>query len=302
MGQNFLVDRNILNILLGAAAVTPSDHVLEIGPGLGVLTEALLDRAGRVTAVEKDGRLYRFLDETLAGRPNLTLQHADILDVDLGAMLAAGIGAVVSNLPYAAGSRALAEIVKADVFPATIVVTVQLETAERLASEPGGRAYGLLSAWAQWRYAVTRVKRISPTCFWPPPEVTSAIVKLTRRPDAPGAGTISTAFHELTKRAFAHRRKQLARVLGASGPDSPDAWRERLRAVGADPLARAESLTIEQWRALAGQGRIIAQVCGSSRSHYGRSLSKTGRAPGPSGAGLPGNRRAGDCAPYLETP
>jgi 16S rRNA (adenine1518-N6/adenine1519-N6)-dimethyltransferase len=249
LGQNFLVDRNILSIILRAAEPEPGDHILEIGPGLGVLTEALSDRAGGVIAVEKDPSLYAYLSEALGGRANLDLRMADVLDLDWEALLD-GVDKVVSNLPYAAGGRALAEVVRAAACPRRIVVTVQLETAERLAALPGTPAFGLLSAWAQWRYTVALIKRVAPSCFLPRPEVISAIVRLDRRTDAPGAGPLSEAFYAVTKRAFGQRRKQLAGVLGEGDPAAAAAWRARLAEAGVDPRARAEAVTPAQWAAL----------------------------------------------------
>jgi 16S rRNA (adenine1518-N6/adenine1519-N6)-dimethyltransferase len=251
LGQNFLVDRNILDRILQAAEPARGDRILEIGPGLGVLTEALADRARQVIAVEKDPRLYAYLCAELGGRANCDLRLADILDSDWETLLG-GVDKVVSNLPYAVGSRALAEVVRAAACPRLVVVTVQRETAERLAAAPGTPAFGLLSAWAQWRYAVVLVKRVSPSCFVPRPDVTSAIVRLERQAGAPPAGPLSDAFYAVTKRAFAQRRKQAAGVLANGDPAAAEAWRARLAEAGVDPHARAEAVSPAQWAALLG--------------------------------------------------
>ena len=133
LGQNFLIDANILNILLDAAALAPTDAVLEVGPGLGVLTEGLIERAGRVVAVEKDSRLFEWLQNNYTASPKITLIHSDILDVELAPLLAGGVNKCVANLPYAVASRFLVELMGAERAPERIVVTVQLEVAERLA-------------------------------------------------------------------------------------------------------------------------------------------------------------------------
>jgi 16S rRNA (adenine1518-N6/adenine1519-N6)-dimethyltransferase len=213
LGQNFLIDANILNILLDAAALAPRDTVLEVGPGLGVLTEGLCDRAGRVVAVEKDSRLFQWLKNNFAGRSNLSLLHADILDVDLAALLAHGVNKCVANLPYAVASRFLVEVMGAVRPPERIVVTVQLEVAERLAAAPSTHDYGLISVLAQLDYAVSIHKRISPTCFWPAPEVTSAILLMVRRDEPLVAGDDRAALLKLLKLCFSKRRKQIGATL-----------------------------------------------------------------------------------------
>jgi len=137
LGQNFLIDGNILDILLDAADVRHRDEILEIGPGLGAVTEALVDSARRVVAVEKDRRLYEHLRERFKDKPKLELICADMLEVDTEALLKTGFNKVVSNLPYSAGSRILINLAMAEAAPERIIVTVQQEVAERLAAQAG---------------------------------------------------------------------------------------------------------------------------------------------------------------------
>lgn len=249
LGQNFLIDRNILDILVEAAEPLAGQTVLEIGPGLGVLTEALLARAARVTAVEKDRRLYEFLRQRHAAEPRLTLIHSDFLDLDAREAAADGTAPVVSNLPYGAGSRILVELARLPMPPPRIVVTVQEEVAARLAAEAGQPERGLLGVWAQWAYSVEPIKRISPNCFWPRPEVTSTIVRLERRDAADMDAPERPQFYALTRLAFSHRRKQLATIFRRE----PDGGVEEatLRAADVDPRARPENLTVAEWRRLA---------------------------------------------------
>ena len=246
LGQNFLIDRNILNILLAAAELQPADAVVEVGPGLGVLTGALLERVAAVTAVEKDNRLAPYLRERFAGNPKLNLIHADILDCDLPALFPAPGLKLVANLPYAIAARLLVELTALPHPPALIVVTIQREVADRLAAQPSTQDYGLLSILLQRHYAISTVKHISPSCFWPPPEVQSSISKLVRRPEPLGGAADEQALRDLLRHAFSRRRKTLARSLRDLVADPLPA----LALAGIAPTARAEELPPEKWPAL----------------------------------------------------
>lgn len=253
LGQNFLIDENILRIMLEAAALNERDRVLEVGPGLGILTEPLMERAERVVAIEKDKRLGGYLAEAFGSHPRFTLVVSDALDLDLGALVREHrLNKFVANLPYSAGSRILVECFHHAPSLERMVVTVQLEVGERLAAPAGSDDYGLLSIWAQLDYRVAVAKRISPSCFHPRPQVTSAIVTLEKSAERRAALRDASLFDALVKRAFSQRRKQLGTILegfpAAGG-------RERLRAhlddIGIDPRARPEILTIANWIALA---------------------------------------------------
>ncbi len=246
LGQNFLIDRNILNILLDAAEIQTADAVVEVGPGLGVLTEALLDRATSLTAVEKDNRLAPYLRERFASHPKLTLHHADILDCDFPALFPRAGMKLVANLPYAIAARLLVELTAIPHPPSLIVVTIQREVAERLAAKPGSNDYGLLSILLQRHYTIATIKHISPSCFWPPPEVQSSISKLVRRPEPLGGPVDELALRDLLRHAFSRRRKTMARSLRDLVPDPLPA----LEAAGIPPTARAEELPPELWPAL----------------------------------------------------
>lgn len=250
LGQNFLVDENIRRIILEAADLSTSDGVLEIGPGAGALTEGLVACAGRVVAIEKDRRLYELLAERFADRPNLRLLCADALDEDLDAHLAGGLNKVVANLPYSVGTRILVEIVRAAYRPERMVVTLQTEVVQRLAAEPGTPDYGLLTVWARRWYDVALVRRVGPGCFFPAPEVGSAVASLLRR-ETPRVDLASeTHFEALTRAAFQRRRKQMQRVM----KDLPDevgrlegdasGW---LGSLGIEPTARPGDLSVEDW-------------------------------------------------------
>ncbi len=249
LGQNFLIDVNILKIMLTTAALHPSDAVLEIGPGLGVLTEWLARWAGRVVAIEKDKKLFAYLRERLAATSNIELIEADALSLDLESFFAGGINKVVSNLPYSVGSRLLVNMVEAQHAPEQIVVTVQKEVADRLAAKSGTKDYGFISVMAQTRYEVSVRKEISPTCFMPSPEVKSAIVNLNRRDEAGGEDPEARArLRELVKKAFSHRRKQLLPMLR---PELGGSAAARLEQIGIREKSRPEDLTPNQWTKLS---------------------------------------------------
>lgn len=277
LGQNFLIDRNILDILLAAASLEPTDNVLEIGPGLGVLTEALLQRVRTVRAVEKDRALAAHLRERLVGQGNVRIELADALGIDLRHLPGGGIDKVVSNLPYNVASRILMELALCEP-PAVVVVTVQREVADRVVAAPSRRAFGLMSLWLQCVFEAEIVKTVSPTCFWPPPAVQSAIVRLVRRarPRLP-AEERRPHFYLLTRYAFMHRRKQLGALLAqavASPALTSAGWHEALAAVGLDSRARPGELAPEQWLALLAGPLATAHLhealCRRRRDALGR--------------------------------
>lgn len=250
LGQNFLIDANILKIILAAAHIEPGDRVLEIGPGLGVLTEWLVRYADEVTAVEKDPVLLAYLHRRFAGAERLRLVHADILECDLPAFFAGGINKVAANLPFSVGTRALVGMLEGDSVPERMALTVQQEVAQRLAAGPSTADYGLLSVLAQTRYRVTLRKTIRPTCFLPAPEVQSALVQLDRREDAPELAGRWPTFRDLVKTAFSRRRKQLATLFRTVPEWQAVAPPDLLARVGLPAEVRSEQISPDQWAAL----------------------------------------------------
>ena len=244
LGQNFLIDKNALDSILDAAMppddgeVANSVSVLEVGPGLGVLTEGLLERGCRVTAIEKDPVLADRLKESLGNPENLMVMKGDALDyIKDGAC--DGFPLMVSNLPYQAGTRILIELIdRIGRFeaPETIVVLVQTEVAERLAAKEGSKTRGLAGVRVQFDYDVQIVRKVAASCFWPRPEIGSTVVKLVRHHRNDDVGEdVRKKFKWLTKRAFEHRRKQLGSTFKGL----------------IESTARAEQLANEDWLALA---------------------------------------------------
>ena len=251
LGQNFLVDRNALEAIVDAATLPAGTRVLEIGPGLGVLTEEMLRRGLLVTAVEKDLVLAERLAEALGNPPGLDVRAGDALDLIKDGSCD-GFPALVSNLPYQAGTRILLELVQrigvgrtggaalvaAQDAPETIVVLVQTEVAERLAAGPGSKTRGLAGVWVQLDYDVQLVRAVKASCFWPRPEIGSSVVRLTRhhRNDA-RTPDWRARFRQITKQAFEHRRKQLGAIFKGM----------------VQSTARAEQLSNADWLSLVTQ-------------------------------------------------
>ena len=235
LGQNFLIDRNALVSIVDAGlagADAGSAEVLEIGPGLGVLTEEMLSRGCSVTAVEKDPVLAGRLAQALGNPQRLSVIAGDALDlvsakpsssaspihhspfiIHNSSFIIHNFTHMISNLPYQAGTRILLELVQTRAIP-SMTVLVQTEVAERLAAKEGSKTRGLAGVWAQLDYDVKIVRKVAPSCFWPRPEVGSSVVTLTRHDrNVALSARERVVFRRLTKKAFEHRRKQLGTIF-----------------------------------------------------------------------------------------
>ncbi|MBI5105083.1 MAG: ribosomal RNA small subunit methyltransferase A [Solirubrobacterales bacterium] len=246
LGQNFLIDSNILGVIDRAAGLAPEDVVLEIGGGLGVLSEHLAERAAHVHVVEVDAALEEPLRDALDPYDNTTLHLADALDLDLAALDPAPTK-VVANLPYGIAATAILRTLFELPAVTRWVAMVQKEVGERLAAAPGTPAYGVPSVLAQLA-ADVRVHRAVPrSVFHPVPNVDSVLVVLERTGEAPDPGLI-----RLVQHAFAHRRKALARSVQVAGGDreARDRVRAALAALGHPEDVRAERLSPAEFRAL----------------------------------------------------
>ena len=252
LGQNFLLDLNLTaKIARQAGDLTQSD-VLEIGPGPGGLTRGLLaEGARRVLAVEKDTRCLPALAEIAAAYPGrLEVINADALDLDPLAHLAPPIR-ICANLPYNIGTELLIRWLTPPDWPPVwddLTLMFQREVAERIAAQPGSRAYGRLAVLAQWRAETRIVMHLPPSAFTPPPKVSSAVVRLTALP-APCFAADPKTLEMVVARAFNQRRKMLRAALRGLAPDIED----RLIAAGIKPTDRAETVGLEQFCALANQ-------------------------------------------------
>jgi 16S rRNA (adenine1518-N6/adenine1519-N6)-dimethyltransferase len=253
LGQNFLADRNILDVIERLAELDPHDVVLEIGGGEGVLSERLAARAAHVHVVELDRRLEPRLRETLAPFHNVTLNIVDALDLDLGA-LAPAPTRVVANLPYGIAATVILRTIEELPSVTSWLVMVQREVGERLAASPGTPAYGAPSVLAQLATDVRVLRPISRTVFRPAPKVDSVLLGLRRLSSAEEGAEVGPDVRSLVHDAFAHRRKTLAGSL-ALAPGAPDGIRERARTalteLGHPPDERAERLSPQEFRELA---------------------------------------------------
>jgi 16S rRNA (adenine1518-N6/adenine1519-N6)-dimethyltransferase len=243
LGQNFLIDSNILDVIARAAELGAADVVLEVGGGLGVLSEHLAERVAHVHVVELDRGLEPALRDALDAHANTTLHLADAVKLDLAALDPAPTK-VVANLPYGVAASVILRTISDLPGVTTWVAMVQREVGERLAARPSTAAYGVPSVLAQLACEVRVLRPVSRTVFHPVPNVDSALVRLTRRGPAP-----EPALRALVQQGFAHRRKALARSLALKGGDR-DAVRAALEAMGLPADARAETLAPEQWRDL----------------------------------------------------
>lgn len=251
LGQNFMIEPAALHKLADAADLSPDDTVLEIGPGLGALTDLLMRQAGRVVAVELDDRFVPYLRDRYARFPHVQVVHGDILEVNLAEILGedAARYKVVASLPYYITSPILRTLLEGPTPPALIVVTVQLEVAQRIAASPPDMS--LLALGVQFYGKPTIMARLKPGHFYPSPDVHSAVVRITPHPAGPPLrGAERDRFFRIARAGFSQPRKQiknsLAAGLGLSSADVVD-W---LAAAGIQPTRRPETLSIAEWLAL----------------------------------------------------
>ena len=248
LGQNFLVDPNGLNKVLKAAKVSSEDAVLEIGAGLGNLTYLLAQQSRQVVAVELDHRLIAPLREALAGFTNVTICEGDMLKLSPDVLIDAESYVVVANIPYYITSALIRHLLEADHKPTRMVLTVQQEVAERILARDGKMSLLALSVQV---YGKPELKaRIPAGCFYPPPEVDSAVlsIELYEEPLFPSESL--DLFFKLAHAGFAQKRKTLRNTLATGMNESP-AWAEKLlTAAGVDPQRRAETLSMQEWKQL----------------------------------------------------
>lgn len=251
-GQHFLVDRAALGAIVDAAELTDADDVLEIGPGPGVLTAALADRARSVTAIEVDERMVAVLQDTVGDRDNVRIVRADALEVDLYSAGARRPTRIVANLPYQITSPLLIRFLEDPRRPPLIVVLVQAEVARRIIAQPGdAKERGFLSVFIQSFAEPRIVRKVPARSFRPPPKVDSAIVALRARTVPAFDPLDRSAFLALVSDAFRHRRKQLRSALGFEAGVGKDRADAALRAAGIEPRRRPEELSVAEWVALA---------------------------------------------------
>lgn len=258
LGQNFLVDQNILHKIVGAAGLDAAKGALEIGPGIGALTQQLAKQAGRVVAIEIDQRLLPILDETLEPYPNASVVHGDVLKVDLRALFAERFAdvtgvSVVANLPYYITTPIVMKLLEDKLPLENIVVMIQKEVADRMAAKPGGKDYGSLSIAVQY-YCEPEVVAIVPhTVFVPQPNVDSAVIRLRVRQAPPVQTDDEAFFFEVVQAAFVQRRKTLYNNLAARffSKETKALLEPLLHSIGIEPSRRGETLAMDEYARLS---------------------------------------------------
>ncbi|MHA6481566.1 16S rRNA (adenine(1518)-N(6)/adenine(1519)-N(6))-dimethyltransferase RsmA [Paenibacillus sp. strain BS8-2] len=257
LGQNFLIDRNVLNNIVAAAGLDDTKGALEIGPGIGALTGRLAEVAGRVTAIEIDQRLIPILNDLFADEGHVSVIHGDVLKLDLPELFrkqfdgVSGVS-VVANLPYYVTTPILMKLLEERLPLENIVVMIQKEVAQRMAAKPGGKEYGSLSVAVQYYCVPELVCTVPHTVFIPQPNVDSAVIKLALR-DKPAVDVPDEDFFfRVVQASFAQRRKTLANNLTAFvGKENREALNGLLNSIEIDPSRRGETLSLEEFAKLS---------------------------------------------------
>ena len=249
LGQNFLIDENVVHQIVAAAELSEADTVLEVGPGIGTLTQGLAESKARVVAVELDTRLLPVLATTLNGYDNVRVVHGDILKVNIMEEVCAPSFKVCSNLPYYITTPIIFAVLEKRLPMERLVAMVQKEVAERMAAQPGGKEYGALSVAIQYYTEPKIAFIVPPTSFIPAPAVDSAVIVCKRREKPPVEVCDEGLFFRVVKAAFSLRRKMLSNSLKNMGIKSEQVakW---LELAGVDGKRRAETLSLEDFAKL----------------------------------------------------
>ncbi len=256
LGQNFLADPAALERIIAAAEIPPETAVLEIGPGLGNLTRYLAKAARRVVAVELDAALLPALQEVLAPFDNVEVVQGDILELNPADLMHEPGYHVVANIPYYITSAVIRRLLEAPLQPARIVLTVQKEVAERITAAPGKLSLLALSVQVYGQPKVSA--RIPAGAFYPPPNVDSAVVRVDLYPQPWIPTEQLDSFFRLAKAGFSQKRKTLRNSLSGGLGWKPERAQALLAAAGIDPMRRAETLSLDEWRELTAA--YLAQV------------------------------------------
>jgi len=253
LGQNFLQDEEAARWIVGQLDLQPGEHLVEIGPGLGALTEHAHGHDGPITLIEKDGRLADYLRATHAHLPNVVVYHLDALKFDNRTLFEYGPAKVLGNLPYYVSSQVLLQFTAEPTPVKRLVFTLQKEMAERLSAAPSTKEYGALTLLVGLRWKVEYVRTLPGSAFLPAPNVESGIVVLTPRDPDELPGCDTALFQRLVKEGFSQRRKMLRKMLSAHELD----WPALCVALGIEETVRGEALSLRQWVDLT---RYVEQV------------------------------------------
>jgi len=258
LGQNFLHDQNLARWIVSQLDIRPGDHIVEIGPGLGALTEFLVQHEIRLTLIEKDSRLTGYLKKKFSSGTTAVF-HADALDFDLRQLWGSGPVKVVGNLPYYVSTPLIGKFTSALSPASRLVLTLQLELARRLDAAPRTKDFGAMTVCVNRRWKANFLRKLPASVFFPAPKVDSAVISLDRRNRESVRPLDESVFDSLVRRGFSERRKQLRNLL----PALRDRWPEITRELGVSETVRAEELSLPQWEILARFSEPKNAQCGS---------------------------------------
>jgi len=260
LGQNFLTDKNVIDKIIEKTNIEKNDLVIEIGPGIGVLTAAAAEEAGKVIAIEIDRNLIPILQETLGTFDNIEIINNDVLKTDLNKILEqnreingqkiSGVK-IIGNLPYYITTPIIMKILEDKVPVDSITIMLQKEVADRIKAAPGSRTYGALSVAVQYYCTVTHVANAPKEIFIPQPKVDSAVIRMDIRKEKPVQLNSEEAFFAVVKAGFGQRRKTLLNALTGLDGLAKDEISVVMAIAGIDPVRRAETLSLEEFAALA---------------------------------------------------
>ena len=261
LGQNFITDRHVLESIISGAGIGNEDLVIEIGPGIGVLTAEAAREAAAVTAIEIDRKLIPILEETLAEYDNIEIINRDILKTDLKEIIESrrsagaftGSARVIGNLPYYITTPIIMKLLSEGVPADSITIMMQKEVADRILAGPGSKTYGAISVAVQYYCEAEKVASVPKEVFIPQPKVDSTVLNLMPRKEKSIQLADEKTFFSCVKAAFAQRRKTLLNSLSSAGGMDKETIRQILQAVEIDPARRAETLTIEEFGRLANE-------------------------------------------------
>ena len=259
LGQNFLISPEVVRLIVEAAEITPDEPVLEIGPGIGTLTQGLALAGAKVTAIELDKRLLPILDKTLEGAGQVQVIHGDILQTDIKALMQGQSFKVAANLPYYITTPIVLKLLEEDLPIERLVTMVQKEVAERMVASPGGKDYGALSIAVQYHAEVSLAFVVPANCFMPAPNVQSAVVVCKKRTQPIVEVVSEKLFFRVVKAAFSQRRKMLSNCLKNMGVDSQfvENW---LQTAAIDGKRRAETLSLQEFALLTNSFATLQEA------------------------------------------
>jgi len=243
LGQNFLHDEDAASFIVQQLQLKPDEYLIEVGPGLGALSEYALEQCGSATLIEKDGRLAGFLKTKFVGKPSVQIIHGDALDFDTRLLFEHGPAKVLGNLPYYVSSQVLFQFTAEPSPVGRLVFTLQKEMAERLSAEPSTKEYGALTLIIGRRWRVQYARTLPGSVFIPAPDIESAVVVLTPRDPTELPECDGRLFNQLVKEGFSQRRKMLRKMLATHRLD----WPALSAAIGAPETVRGEALSLRQW-------------------------------------------------------